>query len=72
LAAIAILINVLFMQSGSHPAPMFKNALAAKVPTMKPTASRGLHPITRNGYQPLRPSISSSTGARFPRPTRAV
>src|SRR5215468_542775 len=25
-ASLAILINVLFMQSGSHPAPMFKNA----------------------------------------------
>jgi len=25
-ATLAILINVLFMQSGSHPAPMFKNA----------------------------------------------
>jgi peptidoglycan hydrolase-like protein with peptidoglycan-binding domain len=28
-AVIAVLINVLFMQSGSHPAPMFKNAPAA-------------------------------------------
>jgi peptidoglycan hydrolase-like protein with peptidoglycan-binding domain len=31
-AAIAILINVLFMQSGSHPAPMFKNAPVAVKP----------------------------------------
>jgi peptidoglycan hydrolase-like protein with peptidoglycan-binding domain len=28
-AAVAILINVLFLQSGSHPAPMFKGALVA-------------------------------------------
>ncbi|MGZ3329353.1 MAG: peptidoglycan-binding domain-containing protein [Xanthobacteraceae bacterium] len=29
LATIAILLNVLFMQSGSHPAPMFRDALVA-------------------------------------------
>src|ERR1700682_1930577 len=30
---------------------LIRIAIAAKVPTMKPMASRGLHPITRNGYQ---------------------
>src|SRR5215472_6732087 len=35
LATITVLINVLFMQKGSHPAPMFKNAPAA----MKPAAT---------------------------------
>ena len=31
-AGIAILINVLLMQSGSHPAPMFKNVPVAVKP----------------------------------------
>jgi peptidoglycan hydrolase-like protein with peptidoglycan-binding domain len=31
-AGIAILINVLFMQTGQHPAPMFKGALTASAP----------------------------------------
>jgi peptidoglycan hydrolase-like protein with peptidoglycan-binding domain len=31
-ATVAILTNVLFMQKGSHPAPMFKNALAPVKP----------------------------------------
>jgi peptidoglycan hydrolase-like protein with peptidoglycan-binding domain len=42
-ATVAILINVLFMQSGSHPAPMFKNApLPVKVVATEsiPTAPR--------------------------------
>jgi peptidoglycan hydrolase-like protein with peptidoglycan-binding domain len=32
LGATAILTNVLFMQSGSHPAPMFKSAMASAKP----------------------------------------
>src|SRR5882672_2446633 len=51
---------------------LIRIAVTAKAPTMKPTASRGLHPIMRKGYQPPRPSISSSTRERFPRPARAV
>jgi peptidoglycan hydrolase-like protein with peptidoglycan-binding domain len=37
-ATIAILINVLLMQKGSHPAPMFKNAPVAA----KPAATAGI------------------------------
>jgi peptidoglycan hydrolase-like protein with peptidoglycan-binding domain len=33
-ATIAILVNVLFMQSGSHPAPMFKGALVPVKPAV--------------------------------------
>src|SRR5215475_8584758 len=38
---VAILVNVLFMQSGPHPAPMFKSALIAAAPASvapKPTS----------------------------------
>jgi len=34
-AGIAILINVLFMQTGQHPAPMFKGALTASAPVAR-------------------------------------
>jgi peptidoglycan hydrolase-like protein with peptidoglycan-binding domain len=34
LLMMTVLINVLFMQSGSHPAPMFKNASAQMKPAM--------------------------------------
>ena len=43
LGATAILANVLFMQSGSHPAPMFKGALASARPM---PASDGLAAAT--------------------------
>ena len=39
LATIAILFNVLFMQSGSHPLPMFKDALVAAGNLVKRRAS---------------------------------
>jgi peptidoglycan hydrolase-like protein with peptidoglycan-binding domain len=42
-ATIAILINVLLMQKGSHPAPMFKNAAAAVKPA--PTQAPRPRPI---------------------------
>ena len=38
LATVAILINVLFMQKGSHPAPMFKNAPTAVKPAATASA----------------------------------
>src|SRR4030095_15923684 len=34
LLTMTVLINVLFMQSGSHPAPMFKSASAQMKPAM--------------------------------------
>ena len=45
LATVAILINVLFLQSGSHPAPMFKAGGAA---------SKGPAPDTKPAAAPLR------------------
>jgi peptidoglycan hydrolase-like protein with peptidoglycan-binding domain len=54
-AAIAILINVLFMQSGSHPAPMFKNALAAKPVVVTSTIPAAV-PRPRPGEAAPRPA----------------
>jgi peptidoglycan hydrolase-like protein with peptidoglycan-binding domain len=48
LAAVAILVTVLFLQSGSHPAPMFKSAGAAsKAPGMdaRPAPARHIESI---------------------------
>jgi peptidoglycan hydrolase-like protein with peptidoglycan-binding domain len=47
-ATVAILINVLFMQSGSHPAPMFKGAPVPVKPTVTqsvPAASPRPRPV---------------------------
>jgi len=60
LATIAILFNVLFMQSGSHPAPMFKDALvAAKL--VKKDALVATKPV----------EVTDSTPAMVPRPRPA-
>src|SRR6476659_11474203 len=71
-ATIAILSNVLFMQSGSHPAPMFKDAFVpakpvkdALVPT-KP-AKDVLVPATK----PVEATDSTPAPAMVPRPRPA-
>jgi peptidoglycan hydrolase-like protein with peptidoglycan-binding domain len=48
LAAVAILVNVLFLQSGSHPAPMFKSAgVASKAPMdARPAPARPIESIS--------------------------
>jgi peptidoglycan hydrolase-like protein with peptidoglycan-binding domain len=59
LATIAILFNVLFMQSGSHPAPMFKDAFVAAKPV-------------KDALVPTKPvEVTDSTPAMFPRPRPA-
>ena len=40
-ATIAIVVNVLFMQKGSHPAPIFKGAPVAAKPAAVPNATTG-------------------------------
>jgi peptidoglycan hydrolase-like protein with peptidoglycan-binding domain len=49
---VAILINVLFMQSGSHPAPMFKGSRAS----MKPVVVTDSTPATVPRPRPLEPT----------------
>ena len=44
-ATIAIMVNVLFMQSGSHPAPIFKSSLiSAGLPAKPPAATNATLP----------------------------
>ncbi len=43
-ATIAILTNVLFMQKGSHPAPMFKSALAPVKPAAESPSAAAVRP----------------------------
>ena len=52
-AIIAILINVLLMQKGSHPAPMFKNAPAAVKPAVTASA-----PATASRPRPVEPAAA--------------
>ena len=60
LATIAILFNVLFMQSGSHPGPRFKDALVAAIPVKK-DALVATKPV----------EVTDSTPAMVPRPRPA-
>ena len=71
-ATIAILSNVLFMQSGSHPAPMFKDAFVPAKPvkdalvSAKP-AKDALVPATK----PIEATDSTPAPAMVPRPRPA-
>jgi len=81
-ATIAILSNVLFMQSGSHPAPMFKDAFVpakpvkdAVVPTTKPveatdsTSASAMVPRPRpadSAAAPAPAKVTASSGLRTP------
>jgi len=65
-AVIAILINVLFMQSGSHPAPMFKTASTAA----KPAVTNGIPAAgSRPGSAP-RPAEGVPAKIAAPSPPR--
>ena len=62
-ATIAILINMLFMQSGSHPAPMFKNAAVA----VKPAVAADSPPAVVPRPRPAEPAPAPATkGAALP------
>jgi peptidoglycan hydrolase-like protein with peptidoglycan-binding domain len=62
-ATIAILINVLLMQSGSHPAPMFKNAPV----TVKPVAVTDSIPATVPRPRPVEPAPAKVAAPPAPR-----
>src|SRR5262245_38241203 len=68
----AILVNVLFMQSGSHPAPMFRGATASAkpVPASDGSASAGAVPRARPAEPaaatPAPPAPPKATAARSP------
>jgi len=51
-ASVAVLINVLFMQSGSHPAPMFKSVLAPTKPAAVAESTSATVPRPRPADQP--------------------
>jgi peptidoglycan hydrolase-like protein with peptidoglycan-binding domain len=72
LATIAILFNVLFMQSGSHPAPMFKDALVAAKPgkdALVPTKPVEMVPRPRPVDPPpasTSSKVTAPSGSRMP------
>jgi peptidoglycan hydrolase-like protein with peptidoglycan-binding domain len=69
LVTVAILINGLFMQSGSHPAPMFKGALPAKsaVTDSTPAAVPRPRPL-----EPGAPAPTKAAAPSAPRPPREI
>jgi peptidoglycan hydrolase-like protein with peptidoglycan-binding domain len=63
-ATVAILVNVLFMQTGSHPAPMFKARLA---PAAKPVAAADTPTATVPRPRPAEPAPAKAAPAPAPR-----
>lgn len=65
LLTITVLVNVLFMQSGSHPAPMFKGALGQ----MKPTAVTDKRSASIPLPRPIEPTaLAAAKSPSGPRP----
>ena len=61
-ATLAILINVLFMQSGSHPAPMFKGASVAAKPAAVTSSIPAVAPRPR-AVEPATPATAVAPAA---------
>jgi peptidoglycan hydrolase-like protein with peptidoglycan-binding domain len=64
---VAILINVLFMQSGSHPAPMFKSALAPVKPVVVTESTPAAVPRPRPVEQAAAPAPAKAAAPASPR-----
>jgi peptidoglycan hydrolase-like protein with peptidoglycan-binding domain len=65
-ATVAILTNVLFMQKGSHPAPMFKNALAPVKPAAVAESPPGAAVRPQPGAAPPTAAKAAAPGPRTP------
>ncbi|MEA2955090.1 MAG: hypothetical protein QOJ58_587, partial [Alphaproteobacteria bacterium] len=71
-ATIAILSNVLFMQSGSHPAPMFKDAFVPAKPVKDAlVAAKPVKDAVVPTTKPMEPTDSAPAPAIVPRPRPA-
>src|SRR5262245_11589928 len=66
--AIAIVVNVLFLQSGSHPAPMFRGAAAQVKPVVVADAAPAVVPRPRRIEPAALPMPTKSAGPPAPRP----
>ncbi len=66
LGTIAILINVLFMQSGSHPAPMFKGAPVATTPAAAAARARPVEPTPAPAPAPVPTKGTAASAPRTP------
>jgi peptidoglycan hydrolase-like protein with peptidoglycan-binding domain len=65
-ATVAILINVLFMQAGSHPAPIFNKAAAKQVANSLPALVPRPRPSERVAASGSSPTTASPAPARPP------
>ena len=66
--AIAIAVNVLFLQSGSHPAPMFRGAAARVRPAVAADAAPAAVPRSRRIEPTALPAPTKSAAPSAPRP----
>jgi peptidoglycan hydrolase-like protein with peptidoglycan-binding domain len=86
MATVAILVNVLLMQSGKHPAPMFKGDAQAKpaavtqsalppattVPRSRPAEAVHTAPVTSTPLPPPARTVSPPAAVPQPAPAAAV
>jgi peptidoglycan hydrolase-like protein with peptidoglycan-binding domain len=66
--AIAIVVNVLFLQSGSHPAPMFRGASAQVKPAVVADGAPAAVPRPRRIEPAALPAPTKSAAPSAPRP----
>jgi peptidoglycan hydrolase-like protein with peptidoglycan-binding domain len=66
--AIAIVVNVLFLQSGSHPAPMFRGASAQVKPAVVADGASAAAPRPRRTESAALPAATKSAVPSAPRP----
>jgi peptidoglycan hydrolase-like protein with peptidoglycan-binding domain len=71
-AVVAVLVNVLFMQKGQHPAPMFKSGLMAGAPGAAPAKEMPVAaiPRARPAEATAVPNKAEATKAEPPAPAR--
>jgi peptidoglycan hydrolase-like protein with peptidoglycan-binding domain len=69
LATIAIVVNGLLLQAGPHPAPMFKDAVAAILAPKETSSSRG---ASKDAKVLPRARPPETTGRAEPRPTPEI
>ena len=67
LLTITVLVNMLFMQSGSHPAPMFKGTSLQTKPVIATHTTSAAVPRPRPSEPPTVPAATKATAPSVPR-----
>jgi hypothetical protein len=70
-AALAIIVNALFMQAGRHPSPLFATMLPVAKPAVEPQAAPKPAPVTVIPLQQAAPTQQPASPMPRPRPAEA-